>query len=625
MATKDINKGVKYLNKDFKSIRNSLIDFSKIYFPEEYNDFGDSSIGMMFSEMIAYVGDSLSFYTDNQLRETFRQHAQNRDNLNNIANTMGYKVKPGSIAYTDLDVYQIVPSTGVYSEKPDLTFAMKVNDLFVSSKTNPSVIFKAVDSINFSESGSSALDISIYETDESTNSATYFLLKKNVKASSGILTERTYSIGDPEKYHKILLPEDNIVEILSIIDDDGYTWYEVPYLAQDHILIDVDTSTTTKYSGDSLTTPYLLKYKKIAKRFITRTRSDNKTEIQFGAGTSAYSDEILIPNANTIHYSNFNNPIDPRNFLNTSTYGEVPGNVVLTIKYLIGSDLDANVPVGDLVTVSNATLESITELDGSDLTLFNSTIKTSLAAVNITPSQGARGAETSDEIRNNTAAYFSAQDRCVTREDYIIRTLSMPTKYGSVSKVHVVQDDQLKNESVNKLDGNDWLSNPLALNLYCLGSDADSNLITLNNAIKENLKTYLDKYRMITDAINIKDAFIINIGVTFELITFSNVINKREVVLNAVEEVKKYFNINEWQITQPIILNELYSILDKVNGVRTVSNISIFNKYDTTGETYSRNFYDIDAATIDGIIFTSLDPSIWEIKYPNSDILGSAR
>lgn len=622
MATKDIIKGTKYLGKDFKSIRNSLIDFVKIYYPNEYNDFGDASVGMMFVEMLSYVGDVMSFYTDKQLMETFIQFAKENNNINNLAMNLSYKPKISSVSYTNLDVYQIVPSTGIYSEKPDLNFAMKISDLQVSSKNNSNVTFRALDTVNFSESGSSNLDINVYETDNTTSRVTYYLLKKSVKASSGTIVERKYSVGNPEKYYKILLPENNVVEILSVIDDDGYTWYEVPYLAQDHVLIDVDTTTSTNFNQFASSVPYLLKYKKVSKRFITRINKENRTEIQFGAGTSAYSDEILVPNSNNINFSNFNNPIDPRNFLNTKTYGESPANTTLTIKYLIGSGLDSNVPAGDLSTVSNVKITSVVELANDDLLLFNNTIKPSLAAVNNIPSQGARDAESIDEIRHNATAYFSAQDRCVTKEDYIIRILSIPPKYGSVAKVHIVQDDQLE---INSINNNNRQLNPLALNVYCLGYNYNKNLIPLNLAIKENIKTYLDKYRIVTDAINIKDAYIINIGVSFEIITFSNVINKREVVLKCIEELKSFFNIDNWLINQPIILNEIYNILDKIEGVRSVSSVEIFNKYDNDNVIYSNNYYDINSATLDGIIFPSLDPSCFEVKYPNSDIKGRAR
>lgn len=625
MATYDIKKTVKYLNKDFKSIRNNLIDFSKVYFPDEYKDFSDSSVGMMFIEMMASVGDTLSYYTDNQLGEMFIHHASQRKNVINNARNLGYKSKPSSVSYTTLNVFQIVPSTGTYSERPDYNFAMKISDLRVSSKTNSDITFRALNMVDFSESGSSPTHVSVYETDTTTNKPTYYLLSKEVDARSGIYTEKTYTVGNPEKFYKILLPDDDIVEIISIVDSNGHEWKEVDYLAQDSILTEIDIRESTKFSEYSNTVPYLLKYTKMSKRFITNIRYDNKTEIMFGAGSSAYSDEILIPNHNTIHYDYFNKPVDPRNFLNTKVYGEVPSNTVLTIKYLRGAGLEANLSSDDLTVIDNYNVESYGELTGANLTLFNSTIRTSLAVTNIIPAVGSRGEESLEEITLNAQAYFSSQDRCVTKDDYIIRTLSMNPKYGSIAKAYIVQDDQLVGYSVKGKHRENWVPNPLALNLYVLGYDGTKKLTQLNLAVKENLKNYLDRYRMITDAINIKDGYIINIGIYFDIITYSNIINKKEVILRCVEQLKDFFDIDKWQIGQPIIMSEIYNLLDKIEGVRTVKNVDIQNLYDSNGQSYSNNFYDISNATRDGVIYTSMDPSIFEVRYPNTDIRGRAQ
>lgn len=625
MATYDIKKTVKYLNKDFKSIRNSMIDFSKVYFPDEYKDFSDSSVGMMFIEMVSSVGDTLSYYTDNQLNEMFIQHSTQRKNVINNARSLGYKTKPSSVSYTKLNVFQIVPSTGTYSERPDYNYAMKISDLRVSSKTNSNITFRALSIVDFAESGSSETTVSVYETDSTTNKPTYYLLTKEVDARSGIYTEKTYTVGSPQKFYKILLPDDDIVEILSITDSEGNEWKEVDYLAQDSVLTEIDTRESTEFSEYSTTVPYMLKYTKTSKRFVTNVRYDNRTEIMFGAGSSAYSDEILIPNHNTIHYDYFNQPVDPRNFLNTSVYGEVPSNTVLTIKYLRGAGLEANLPTDDLTIIDNYVAEPYAELSGADLTLFNSTIRTSLAATNIIPAVGSRGEESLEEISLNAKAYFSAQDRCVTKDDYIIRTLSMSPKYGSIAKAYIVQDDQLRGFSVRGKHREDWVPNPLALNLYVLGYDGNKKLTQLNAAVKENLKNYLDRYRIVTDAVNIKDGYIINIGVDFDIITYSDVINKKEVILKCVEELKDFFAIDKWQIGQAIVISEIYNLLDKVDGVRTVQGVHIYNKNDVNNQTYSNNYYDIMNATRDGVIYTSMDPSIFEVKYPNTDIRGRAK
>lgn len=618
MPTKNIIKDIKYLDKRFSDARNVLIDFSKIYFPNEYNDFSDSSVGMMFIEMTSYVADMLSLYIDTQLRESMLQYAVNRSNIVNIAQSFSYIPKLAGVSYTDFDVYQIIPATS-FPFTPDWRYALKVSNLQISSETNPDVSFRITDPINFAESGSQPTDIKIFETNATGDEVTYFLLKKTVKGTSGIVVEKKYNVSDPQKYYKIVLPDEDIIDIESVYDSDGNKWYEVPYLAQDTILDSIKTELSSEYSDYKYTVPYLLRFKKVAKRFVRRVRADNRTEIQFGAGTSAYTDEILLPNPDTIGFTYFNSPVDPRNFLNTRTYGQAPSNTTLTIRYIRGTDERANLSTGNINVISNSDVY----LDTTNLTAgLVSRVKSSIAATNIVPSVGSRGAESNDEIRLNAMAYFAAQDRCVTTEDYETRILSMHPKFGRISKVKIVQDEQLARFDNSNLER---LINTLALNAYCLGYDSNKNLIPLNTAIKNNLKNYLEQYRMVTDAVNIKDAYIINIQVNFEIITYPNVINKREVVIKCIEELKKYFDIEKWQIGQPIILSEVYTLLDKVDGVRTVSDVSIINKFDNNGTEYSVNVYDINSATIDGVIWPSLDPSIFEVKYPNRDIFGRAK
>ena len=620
MAIKSLIKDTSYLNKTFGDVNDALTIFSKIYFPESYQDFSLASTGKMFMEWTAYVSDVLSLYVDTQLRESLLQHAVNRSNIVNIAQSFSYIPKLAGISYTDLDVFQIIPATS-FPFTPDWDYGLKIKNLQVSSETNPNVSFRINDTVDFVESGSQDTEVTVYETNAAGDEVTYFLLRKRVAASSGIVVEKQYQVGTAQKYFKIVLPDEDIVDIESVIDSDGNNWHEVPYLAQDTILDSVKTELSSEYSQYKYTVPYLLRFKKIAKRFIRRIRSDNRTELQFGAGVSAFADEILLPNPKQLGYTYFNKPIDPRNFLNTRTYGQVPSNTTLTIKYIRGTDESANLPTGDINTISNSEIE----LDATALTAgLVSRVKSSVAAVNVTPSVGSIRAESNEEIRHNAMAYFAAQDRCVTVEDYEIRILSMHPKYGRIAKVKIVQDEQIARfaGNVNQVER---IPNPLALNAYCLGYDSNNNLVSLNSAVKSNLQNYLDQYRIASDAINIKDAWVINIGVQFEIITYPNVINKREVVLRCVDELRNYFKIENWSISQSIILSEIYTILDKVEGVRTVSDIKIVNKFDNDGVLYSPNVYDISSATIDGIIYSSLDPACWEVKNVNRDIFGSAK
>ena len=251
-------------------------------------------------------------------------------------------------------------------------------------------------------------------------------------------------------------------------------------------------------------------------------------------------------------------------------------------------------------------------LNDEDFAIINS-----LAVNNPTAASGGKSGESIEEIRQNTLAQFTAQNRAVTREDYIVRAYAMPAEYGSVAKVFISPDEQ---NNIGTSDIGDTVANPLALNMYVLGYDNNKNIAVVNRAVKENLKVYLDSYRMLTDSINIRDAFVVNIGVDFDIITLPS-FNANEVLLRCVDSMKSYFNIDKWQINQPININDVYTELLKIEGVQTVTRVGISNKNDSYNG-YSNISYDIAGAIRNGIVYPSLDPCIFEVKYPNVDIKG---
>jgi hypothetical protein len=370
-------------------------------------------------------------------------------------------------------------------------------------------------------------------------------------------------------------------------------------------------------------TPYLLKLRKISRRFTVRQTGDSRFEIQYGAGISDLDDELLIPNPDLIGsslpgvFNNYSPNIDPSNFLYTKTYGLAPSSTTLTIYYSVGNGIIDNVPSDTLTNIQSRTISL--DPSGLDPILYNQIVG-SLACTNPTPSTGGKLSEDINEIRQNALASFASQNRAVTKEDYIIRAYSLPSKYGSIGKAYITKDTQLTSDSIYN---SDRIQNGLALNFYVLGYDGDGKLTMVNNATKENLKTYLNHHRVLTDAINIRDAYIINIGLEFDIITLPDQ-NGNQVILRCIDKLKNYFDVRKWQINQPIIISNVYTELDKVEGVQTVVNVKFKNLYDQTLG-YSPHAYNIDQSIKDGILFPSLDPSIFEIKFPNNDIIGRVR
>ena len=624
MSKDIVRKDVSYVGRDFGDLRKNLIDFSKNYFPNTYNDFNESSPGMMFIEMAAYVGDVLSYYTDHNLKEGMLGQASELKNVMALASQMGYKTKNTIASTVSLDVFQLIPATGTSpSITPDWNYAMVVNqDMIVKAEKQPAE-FRTMESVDFSYSSSlSPTEVTVYSVNETTGAPEWYLLKKQVKATSGKITTTDFTFGSPKPYDKITITDDNLIEIIDVVDSDNNKWYEVPYLAQDTIFESVKNiaKNDPELSGYSDEVPYLLKLKKTANRFKANFKSNNRLELQFGSGISDNNDEELIPNPDLVGSSISGNDrdidlgLDPSNFLYTRTYGVAPSNTTLTLRYSTGTGVGDNVgpnALTDILTFSVSLDE--TGLPGT----LVSQVKSSVACTNPQPARGGASKEQLEDIRNNALANFASQNRAVTKEDYIVRAYSLPPKFGSIGKAYMVQDDQL---SIGEAGEASRTANPFAMNLYMLGYDASGKLTELNPAIKSNLKEYLSSYRMLTDGINIKDAYIINIGIEFE-VSVQPSSNANEVVLRCINKLKSLFDSKKWQINQPILISKLRVELDKIEGVQTVKDVKITNKFNTA-DGYSGNVYDIDQALKEGVVYPSLDPSIFEIKYLDKDIKG---
>ena len=635
-APKKSVKEVRYLNKDFTSFKNNLIEFTKIYFPNAYNDFNESSPGMMFIEMASYVGDVLSYYVDNQFKESLLAFAEEKRTVYNMAQSLGYKPKLSSAASVNIDVFQTVPATSAgsgasYTTKPDLNYAMNLKS-GMELLSDTGVSFVTTEDCNFKYSSSyDTMTITVYESSD--NVPVTYLLKKGIRVSSGTVTTEYFTFNNAEKYKRIALGNKNLLEIISVTDSDGNKWYEVDYLAQDTVFTDMEN---TVKNDDTLYTysdqaPYLLKLLKTTRRFTTYLREDGRSELRFGAGTSDSPDEEIVPNPDNVGSSlpgsptYLNTAFDPSNFLATKSYGQAPSNTQLTIIYRYGGGVGNNIGANSLRSIQSADIE----LDETSLnTSLTAVTKNSIAINNPTPAAGGRSAESIIEVKNNALAYFQAQQRAVTKDDYIARVYALPPKYGNIAKSYIVQDSQLDSKSGANSEAR--IANPLALNMYLLGFDANKKLTTVNQAVKENVQTYLTQFRMVTDAINIKNAFVINIGVKFNILTKTGY-NKEEVVLKAIQKVRDFFNIDKWQIGQPIVLADLTYQISLVDGVSTIvppeddnpngHSVLITNKFKASSG-YSGNAYDMVSATKDGIVYPSLDPSCFELKFPNVDIEG---
>ena len=612
MANED--KNISYLNKSFTDFKSALQQYAKTYFPTTYNDFSEATPGNMFIEMSSYVGDVMSFYLDTQVQENFLLYTKEKENLYALSYVMGYRPKASYASSTMIDIYQVIPSVIISgSSTPNYNtygLIVPINTVVTSATTGTK--FLITEQIDFTNTGSTEINYL---------NSNYYLFKKSVAAISAELKSTTVSVPANQKFATANITDDNILQILNVTGSDGNNWYEVPYLAQSTIFKKVSNPT---YSTDHV--PYLMELTKVPRRFVSRILSDNTLQLEFGAGLSNISgssktDSQIIPTAGNIKsgtvpgISLLTNNYNEASVFFTQEYGLVPSGSLI-VNYLAGGGIVSNLPANDLTTLDKT---SIYFKNGNPGDAAATYVLNNIASSNPNPSTGGRNGDTLEEIRQNSLYAYSTQLRAVTKDDYIVRAMSMPSEYGTIAKAYISQDF-IKNpqETIAHTNPN----NPLALDLYILSYDNNKNLTTATSTLKNNLVTYLNQYRMVTDAINIRDAFYINIGVNFDIIVTSGYSNK-DILTSCVATLQDHFNIDKWQINQPITLSDINSKLLQVKGVQSVVKLEVINKQGALGSnTYSQYGYDIAGATRRGNIYPSLDPAIFEIKYPNTDIQG---
>ena len=441
---------VNYLNKDFNALKQSLVIYAQAYFPNTYKDFNETSPGMMLLEMNAYVGDVLSFYIDQQYKEMLLPLAEERRNIINMAKMLGYKVKPIIPAFVELSFTSDVNALTSNRAEVDYTNGSVFQEgIKVQSTANSSLYFETLDMVDFRVTASlnngEPSDTSSPIIDEATDGLTTdYTLTRKVKAVSGETKTKTFTITSPQKFRRITLPETNVIDIISCKDSNNNEWYEVDFLAQDQVPVKKhyaqdelrDNAYTnidgTDYVAD-VPVPYSLEYIKTTKRFTRETNNDNSTSLVFGNGIlkngNVVDDNfldleqlgIIIPG----QQGDLNDSIDPLLGDEYSTLGETPTQTTLTITYRIGGGIEANASVGDLVSIIGTPTKLV---DGG----------ASIAGVtNETAAIGGMDEEDTDEIREKAKAFFTTQNRCVTKEDYEARVMNMSSRFGNIAKVIV--------------------------------------------------------------------------------------------------------------------------------------------------------------------------------------------
>jgi hypothetical protein len=513
---------------------------------------------------------------------------------------MGYRPKVTSAARANIQVSQIVPATGILLQEPDYSLYAVIDEgAQLQTSDSSGTVFLTDRAIDFSFSSSFDPTTVVDTLDGNFN------LIKNVPAFSGQVKTVSRTFSTYERFATITIEDTDIIGILDITDNSD-TWYEVPFLGQETVF--VEQRNTNPDAGTVYNTLQLIK---ADKRFVTRFNSTGQLVVQFGSGVNPSDDSTIVPSMVNVGLgtntgvSRLDYAYDPTNFLYTRAYGLAPIGT-LTIRYLVGGGVGSNVPANTITTLLTPSSVSVGDVN-------------SLSFTNPQPAAGGSDGDTVEEIRQNALRAFNEQGRAVTLQDFQVRAYSLPPTLGSISKVFVTQEQAY---STNNTSDSIIDSNPLALSLYILGYDNEGKLTTAPITLKDNLKKYLSQYISLTDAVNIRDAFVVNIGIEYEIVTYPNVIG-REVLLECNRKLRDYFATANMNINAPINLSEVYTLLDRIKGVQSARSIKIVNINGTSnGRVYSQYAYDVEGATRNNIVYPSLDPSIFEIKFPEFDIKG---
>jgi hypothetical protein len=590
---------INYLSKDFDGYKQDLITFLKKYFPNEWQDFNDASGGMALLEMIAYLGDSLTFLLDRQVNEGFLDRAIETKNIFSLAQNYGYKPKLAVPAVTNLSISATFQDTSSGS----VLFSIKKGSR-VTTNFEPSVSFEILNDVDFSVSANR-----VHTKAAGATQATYSIT--GVSAAAGSTKLFSYTVGTvPTSFLRLELPSVDITEIFSVSSNDGYEWQKVDNLAQETIF--AGETNTTSTSGD---VPYILKLKRVPRRFIEEKLPSGRTSITFGGGISTAEDSEIIPNPEDFvlppsmrgSVSGFSPMIiDSSNFLKTKTLGIAPtANTIIDVNYRTGGGLVTNVGLGVLSRFTTRTVEfknpAIENTSPNITTALLNTIDVS------NPNQATGGAERESlvSIKQNALSFFNAQNRAVTLTDYQVRVLSMPASFGSVFRSFARKDP----------------TNALGVELVLMARNSLGELIVAEETLKNNIETYIKRFKSFSDSVKLSDGKVVNIGTDFSIVAAPN-INPNEALLEAFNIIKPMLTTQLSNFNDTLVISDFVAKIQASVKIRSVVRFNFTNLSNVVdGRTYSTTTFDMPANTSNGI-FSLPENMIWEVKYPNVDLVG---
>jgi len=593
------NVPVKYTSRDFISIKNDLIDHAKRYYPDTFKDFSDAGFGSLMIDAVSYIGDSLSFYLDFQANETFLQNTLEFDNVIKLAKQSGFKFRSNPSSSTQAAFYTLIPSTTI-GQSPDNSYlpVIKQGSTFTAENGTTFTLDQDVTFVNS--------PVVVARVNPTTGAPTFFAAKSHGKVVSGQMKTTEVNVGNFSKFLKLNLPLRNVSEIVSIIDAEGKEYFEVDYLSQNTIYKSItNRDTATKEQANMILKPFIA-----ARRFSVDFFPDS-IDIQFGSGREEEFDtETQLDPRNVSLSMNgrthiTDRTLDPSKLVESDNFGISPSNTVLTITYRQNDIDNVNVASNTLNKVVRANLEFENESNLSQ-TLVQS-VRDSIEIINEEPITGDAEDVSTEELKNRVLNSYGSQNRAVTEQDYIATTYSMPAKFGAVRKATMHRD-------TNSLRRN--------MNLFVVSENSAGKLAPANQTTKSNLKTWINKNKMMNDTIDILDAKIINLGINFEIIAETE-LDSASVLERCISTLISKLANELPEVGQDFYISDVYNVLNEVEGVVDVVTVNVFKKI---GSNYASIAFDVNRnISPDGRYVVIPKNVIYEIKFPNTDIKGAVR
>ena len=548
-------------------------------------------------DTVAYIGDILSFYLDYQVNESFIDTAIEYNNIIRLSRQAGYKYQANPSSYGTVAIYAIIPAStsGLGPDAAYYPILKKGSEL--SSKSGNTFILD--EDVRFDNPSN---EIVAARTDSSTGLPTSYAVRAYGRVVSGIFGSENISIGSFERFRKVELASPTISEVLSVTDTEGNEYLEVEHLSQNTVYKEVVNKGDNKDTVPSLLRPMI-----VPRRFVVE-RTRNKIFLQFGYGgpTEIKSPSVAEPKNVVLQLNGrdyvTDKSFDPYKLLNTDKFGVAPSNTTLKVVYRMNTAANVNAAAGSINKVIRPIVEFANRSSLNDASVLS--VINSLESFNSEPIVGDTTLPSAEELRRRTIDHFATQNRAVTQMDYEALVYAMPEKFGSVKRCRIIRDpDSLRRN----------------LNLYIISEDSSGKLTTTNTTIKENIKVWLGRNKMISDTIDILDAKIVNIGIEFEVIADEEA-NKFQILSDCTQAIKDKFSVSPF-IGEPVYLTDIYSALNKVNGVVDTKRVNVVRK---TGANYSSTKFDVDEAlSADGrYLSVPLNVAI-EIKFPDTDIKGA--